>query len=455
MYKPFSKGSTKLSLEVIYLADSIPISEEILEGIFDETGYDQNNLSIRETNRLATLISQKGKLEFVRMEMGIPNLPTPDIAKKAEKEAIDKGLQGIYPPFDGIPELKIAGSEFVKAFLNLDVSPEHVIPTCGSLQGGYISQALAGNMHKGKDTILYLDPTFPVTRYQAKFLGLNIDGIELYDNRGEKLLTAIKEKISSGNVGGLLWSSPNNPSWSCLNVEELKGISEICDENDILAIEDLAYLGMDFRKAYSKPHTEPYIPTVGKFGKNWVTLISASKAFSFPGPRCGLAIISPKLNRQEFVQLEKFCGRKRFGHAFSLGGLYVTTSGTSHTAQFALAKVLEKSTNGEYNFIDVTRAYGQRAKDVRKIFLKYGFKQVYEKDMDETVGDGFYLTMSYPKYDGTNLMLELLKYGISTITLKSTGSNRHEGLRVCISFVDSKDIPVLEDRLKKFMENNS
>ena len=455
MYKPFSKGSTKRSLEVLDLADSIPISEEILEGIFDETGYDRTNLSIRETNRLATLISKKGDFEFVRMEMGIPNLPTPDIAKKAEKEAIDRGLQGMYPPFDGIPELKIAGSEFVKAFLNLDVSPEHVIPTCGSLQGGYISQALAGNMNKGKDTILYLDPTFPVTRYQAKFLGLNIDGIELYDNRGEKLLTAIKEKISSGNVGGLLWSSPNNPSWSCLNEEELKGIAELCDENDILAIEDLAYLGMDFRKDYSKPHTEPYIPTVGKFGKNWVTLISASKAFSFPGPRCGLAIISPELNRQNFIQLEKFCGRKRFGHAFSLGGLYVTTSGTSHTAQFALAKVLEKSTSGEYNFIDVTRAYGQRAKDVRKIFLKYGFKQVYEKDMDETVGDGFYLTMSYPKYDGTNLMLELLKYGISTITLKSTGSNRHEGLRVCISFVDSKDIPVLEYRLKKFMENNS
>ena len=91
---------------------------------------------------------------------------------------------------------------------------------------------------------------------------------------------------------------------------------------------------------------------------------------------------------------------------------------------------------------------------VRSIFLKYGFKQVYEKDMDETVGDGFYLTMSYPGYDGTNLMLELMKYGISTITLKSTGSNRHEGLRVCISFVMKKTCLSLEERLKKFMENN-
>ena len=252
----------------------------------------------------------------------------------------------------------------------------------------------------------------------------------------------------------MLWSSPNNPSWSCLTKSELQGIAEICDDYDVLAIEDLAYLGMDFRKDYSQPHIEPYIPTVGKFGKNWITLISASKAFSFPGPRCGLAIISPALNKQEFSQLEEFCGRKRFGHAFSLGGLYVTTSGTTHTAQFALAKMLENSTNGEYNFVKITSEYGKRAEKVCQIFLKYGFKQVYKKDMDETVGNGFYLTMSYPNYDGTDLMIELMKYGISTITLKSTGSNRHEGLRVCISFVSEKDIPVLEDRLKKFMENN-
>ncbi len=447
--------STKLSLEAKYLTGEIPIPNEILQGILDETGFDSNNLSIRETNRLATLISEKGNIDFVRMEMGIPNIPTPEIAKKAEKEAIDKGLQGIYPPFDGIPELKLAGSEFVKAFLDMDVNAEHVIPTCGSLQGGYISQALAGNMHKGKDTILYLDPTFPVTRYQAKFLGLKSEGLELYDNRGEDLIKAIKQKISKGNIGGLLWSSPNNPSWSCLTESELEGIADICDNNDILAIEDLAYLGMDFRKDYSKPNEKPYIPTVAKFGKNWVTLISASKAFSFPGPRCGLAIISPHLNKREFTQLEKFCGRERFGHAFSLGGLYVTTSGATHTAQYALAKMLEESTNGNYNFVKVTSEYGKRAKKVSKIFLKHGFKQVYEKDMDETVGNGFYLTMSYPNFDGNDLMIELMKYGISTITLKSTGSNRHEGLRVCISFVSESEMPALDEKLKIFKENHN
>ena len=436
------------------MAENIPLEKQQLDIIFNETGFNSKNLSIRETNRLSTIINQKHNIEFVRMEMGIPNIPTSDIAKTAEKEAIDKGLQGFYPPFDGIPELKEAGREFVKAFLDLDVENKHIIPTCGSLQGGYISQALAGNMIKGKRTILYLDPTFPVTRYQAKFLGLEAVGIDLYNYRGNQLIDEIKKHVKGGEIGGILWSSPNNPSWSCLNDFELKEIAKICDSNEILAIEDLAYIGMDFREDYSVPFSKPFIPTVGKYGKYWITLISASKAFSFPGPRCAIAIISPKINEKKFSNLKEFCDREQFGHAFSLGGLYVTTSGTSHTAQYGLAKMLDAATNGDFNFIEVTSEYGKRAEKVKEIFLRYGFEQVYKKDVDEPVGNGFYLTMSYPGYDGNDLMLELLRYGISTITLKSTGSVRHEGLRVCISFIGQEEMPLLEKKLLKFMEDH-
>ena len=268
------------------------------------------------------------------------------------------------------------------------------------------------------------------------------------------MIEEIKKHVDNDKIGGILWSSPNNPSWSCLNDLELRQIAEICDANDILAIEDLAYIGMDFRKDYSVPFSKPFIPTVGKFGKNWITLISASKAFSFPGPRCAISVISPHINEKKYSNLKDFCDREQFGHAFSLGGLYVTTSGTSHTAQYALAKMLDAATNNNFNFIEITSEYGRRAEKVKEIFLKYGFEQVYKKDMDEPVGNGFYLTMSYPKYDGNDLMLELLRYGISTITLKSTGSVRHEGLRVCISFIGLEKIPLLEDKLRKFMEDH-
>ena len=116
--------------------------------------------------------------------------------------------------------------------------------------------------------------------------------------------------------------------------------------------------------------------------------------------------------------------------------------------------MLEAATIGEFNFIEITSEYGRRAEKVKEIFLKYRFEQVYKKDMDEAVGNGFYLTMSYPGYEGNDLMLELLRYGISTITLKSTGSVRHEGLRVCISFIGLEEMPTLERKLKRFMEDH-
>ena len=93
------------------MAENIPLEKQHLDDIFNETGFNSKNLSIRETNRLATIINNKHNIEFVRMEMGIPNIPTSDIAKEAEKEAIDKDEN------------------------------KHIIPTCGSLQGGYISGA--------------------------------------------------------------------------------------------------------------------------------------------------------------------------------------------------------------------------------------------------------------------------------------------------------------------------
>ena len=78
------------------LAENIPLEKKHLDDIFNETGFNPKNLSIRETNRLATIINNKHNIKFVRMEMGIPNIPTSDIAKEAEKEAIDRGLQGFY-----------------------------------------------------------------------------------------------------------------------------------------------------------------------------------------------------------------------------------------------------------------------------------------------------------------------------------------------------------------------
>ena len=431
--------------------DSIPIPRQTLETLFVQTGFNSERLAIREVNRLTTLLEEETGIQFVRMEFGVPNIPPPEQAAEAERKALAEGAHGTYPPFDGIPRLKRAGTRFLKAFLDLDTPTECIVATCGSMQGGFIAQALAARMHSDKGTILFLDPTFPVSQLQARFLGLPSDGLELGDLRGDDLLAALEERLARGDVGGVFWSSPNNPSWICLTEPELEGIARLCDEHDVLAIEDQAYLGMDFREDYSRPSEPPFIPSVGHYGRNWVMLISSSKAFSYPGQRCALAVISPALHEREFPALEVSCGTAQFGHAFAHGGLYVTTSGVSHTAQHGLAAMLEAACNGELDFVARTREYGERARCLRELFLAAGFELVYDDDSGRPVGDGFYLTLSYPGLPGGELLLELLRYGISTITLKSAGSSR-DGLRACVSFVSEKEYPVLEGRLAKFRE---
>jgi hypothetical protein len=91
---------------------------------------------------------------------------------------------------------------------------------------------------------------------------------------------------------------------------------------------------------------------------------------------------------------------------------------------------------------------------MKKMFLNNGFTIVYDMDEDMPVGDGFYFTVSYPGLTGGELLEKLLYYGISAISLEITGSLRSEGLRACVSQVSREQLPVLEERLKRFDEDN-
>jgi aspartate/methionine/tyrosine aminotransferase len=436
-------------------AKTVPYDREIIATLIHNTGFDATNLSIRETNRLVTLIEAGLGVDFIRMEFGVPNLPYDPIGAETAREAeVDLKASTQYPPFDGIPPLKKEASLFLKNFLDIDVPGECCIPTVGAMQGGFIAQSIAGNRIKGKDTILYLEPSFPVSKRQTRFLDLKIDSLELADFRGEALISELRRKLEAGNIGGVLYSSPNNPAWITLKENELKGIGELCTEFDCLAIEDLAYLCMDFREDYGIPGQPPYQPTVAHYTDNYFVLISSSKIFSFAGARIGIAVFSPAFLKMKAPDLINKFGTENVGHAFVHGGVYCTTSGVPQSSQYGLLGLLRKTNAGNLNFVETTREYGERAKALKPIFQRYGFNLVYDNDLGEPLADGFYFTFAYPGFQGTELLLELLHYGISAITLESTGSRCTEGLRACVSFVDESQYAVVEERLAKFQADH-
>jgi aspartate/methionine/tyrosine aminotransferase len=284
-------------------------------------------------------------------------------------------------------------------------------------------------------------------------MGVKYETFDVYDYRGEKLGAKLESYLKNGNICAIVYSNPNNPAWICLNEQELETIGKLATQYDCVVMEDLAYFAMDFRQDLSVPFQPPYQPSVGRYTDNYMLLISGSKAFSYAGERIGVVCISNKLFHRHFEQLAQRYQGLPFGLVFSTRMLYALSSGTSHSAQYAMAAMLKAASDGTYDFRKEVSVYGQRAHKLKEIFLRHGFHVVYDKDLDQPVADGFYFTIGYKNMTSGELAKELMYYGVSAICLITTGSHQ-EGLRVCTSFIEDHQYAQLEERMQIFEANN-
>ena len=337
--------------------------------------------------------------------------------------------------------------------MNVDIAPAGCIPTVGSMQGTFAAFLAAANIDSKKDTALFIDPGFPVQKQQMIVLDLKYETFDVFNYRGEKLQSKLEEYLAKGNINSIIYSNPNNPAWICFNEDELRIIGELANKYDVIVMEDLAYFGMDFRRNLSKPGEPPFQPTVAKFTNNYILFISSSKIFSYAGQRCGIMAISDVLFKRDYADLQqRFKMNTSFGSIITLRLLYSLSSGTSHSAQWALTAMFKAANEGQFNFVDEVKEYGEKAKVMKKLFVENGFNIVYKTDLEEPIADGFYFTVSYPGMTGNQLVENLLYYGISAIALDNTGSDE-EGIRACVSFVQRSQFGELEDRLKLFNKN--
>lgn len=415
---------------------------------------DLGSATIRQICTLAGEIEREAGEPMVHLEIGNPGLEAEQVGVRAEIHALECGVANKYPAIQGIPELKEAGSEFIKAFLDIDIPGKCIIPTVGSMQGSFTLQLLLSQRLKEKDTMLFLNPGFPAHISQAKVLGIKTEQFDIYKYRGAALEEKLEEVLSKGNVTGLLYSNPNNPAWTNLTESELETIGRLATKYDCIVLEDLAYFGMDFRRDVSHPGVPPFGATVARYTDNYILMLSGSKIFSYAGQRIALVCMGPKVYEHKYEFFEKFYEMPAFGDAYIFGVLYCASSGTSHSAQHGMAAMLAAAARGELKFIDHCSEYGRRAEIVKKIFTDNGFYIVYDMDGDSPIADGFFFTIGYPGMSGVQLQQELIRYGVSSISLVSTGSEQ-EGIRACVSMIsDDEAFARLERFLKKFNEDH-
>ena len=163
-----------------------------------------------------------------------------------------------------------------------------------------------------------------------------------------------------------------------------------------------------------------------------------------------MTAIPNRLFKSQGDNLKQWFGTDNFGYAYIFGAVYALSSGVSHSNQYGLAGLLKAVNAGEYNFVENVREYGHRARAMKQLFTDNGFHIVYDRDEEREIADGFYFTIAYQGFTGEELVEELLYYGISAISLITTGSDRHEGLRACVSLTGKERFPDLDSRLRQF-----
>lgn len=430
-----------------------PINKELIDNTIREHGIqDFAKATIREVKGVAAHAEKESGVEFIKMEMGIPGLPAAQVGVDAQIKSLQDGIAHSYPDIQGLPALKEAASEFVKAFIGVDINPEGCVPVCGSMQGTFASFLTCSQADKKKDTVLFIDPGFPVQKMQLQVQGTKYETFDVYNFRGEKLGPKLESYLTHGNICAIVYSNPNNPSWICMTDDELRTIGSLATKYDCIIMEDLAYFAMDFRRDI-RPFQKPYQPSVANYTDNYILLISGSKAFSYAGERIGVTCISDKLFHRHYPDLAERYEGLPFGPVFSTRMLYALSSGTSHSAQYAMAAMLKAAAEGKFDFRSEIKIYGDRAHKLKEIFTRHNFYIVYDKDLDQPIADGFYFTIGYPGMTSGELAHELMYYGVSAICLVTTGSEQ-EGLRVCTSFIRDEQYAALEERMAIFAENN-
>ena len=415
---------------------------------------DLSRATIGEVLLVAQYLEKETGIPFIRMDQGSPGLPVNQAGVEAEKAALDRGVGSQYPAAAGVPELKDAASRFVKAFLDVDISPRSCVPTVGSVAGSFGSFIACTQRIPGKNKVLFIDPGFPIQKSQLRVIGTEWVEFDIHDYRGAALRAKLEDMLKGGDIAAIIYSNPNNPAWICLEETELEIIGELATKHDVIVMEDLAYFCMDYRQDMGHPFQPPYPPTVARYTDNYILMLSSSKIFSYAGQRMALTCISDKLFERHYPALaERYKDAGVFGQTLIASILYMITSGCTASTQYAYAEMLRLSTEGKINFVEDTREYAIRAEKMKKIFTDNGFHIVYDRDVTQDVGDGFFFTVGYGDMTGGDLLKELLYYGVSSINLSTTGSEQ-QGVRACTSRMRDELYPVMEERMKAFHEDH-
>ena len=223
--------------------------------------------------------------EIIHLEIGQPDLPTPDHVKEAAVRALADGHTG-YGPSQGLPELRDAIAEKAGELRGLSFSPEEVVVAPGAKALlFYAINALAGP----GDEVIYPDPGFPAYQSVIAHSGATPVPLPLREETGFRFDADEFRGLVSDRTRLVILNSPQNPTGGVLEREDLRAVAAAAVENDFRILSDEIYLHF----CYDSPFET--IASVEEASERVIIIDGFSKTYSMTGWRLGYALLPPSL----------------------------------------------------------------------------------------------------------------------------------------------------------------
>ncbi len=218
------------------------------------------------------------KVGGLNLSQGISSRKINHILKLQAIKAIEENFNQ-YSKYDGLEKLKLAIKNKLFCYNNLDYkSLDNIVVTNGATGAFYCTLKA---LFSKKDEVILFEPfygyhlnTIISLDLVPKFLTLNIEDY--------KFLEEDFINIINVNTKAIVLCSPGNPSGKVFSKKEIKIISKICNENNIIIITDeiYEYFIYDHHKHISPGSLDSNI-------SNTITISGYSKTFSITGWRIG------------------------------------------------------------------------------------------------------------------------------------------------------------------------
>jgi len=218
--------------------------------------------------------------DIVRMDVGDPDLPTPEVITRAAEAAMEAGDTG-YTQSMGLPDLRDAVSARFMSKYGVTVDRDDIIVTQGTSPAMLL---LFGTLLDPGDEVIISDPCYPAYPNYINFLGGVPVRVPARAEDGFRMRIEEIEAAITPRTRCIMINSPSNPMGTVLPPEDLRAIAELAERRGLYVASDEIYHGLDYE---GQDHT------ILEYTDRAFVLNGFSKLYSMTGWRLGY-LVAPR-----------------------------------------------------------------------------------------------------------------------------------------------------------------